>query len=69
MKVYVAIAIFDYEGTNTIGVFDTEEKAQNACDNYKYLDGELHGDSRIIEEHNLNEADNLDALSVQIGKI
>jgi hypothetical protein len=57
MKLYVAVAIFDYEGSSIIGVFDNEEDAQQACDNHRYKNGSLRGDSREVEEYELNEAE------------
>jgi hypothetical protein len=57
MKLYVALAIFDYEGSDIIGVFDSEEVAQQACDNHRYKDGSFRGDSREVEEYELNEAE------------
>ena len=57
MKLYVAVAIFDYEGSSIIGVFDSEEDAQQACDNRRYKDGTLQGDSREIEEYELNKTE------------
>lgn len=56
MRLFLAIANFDYEGSDVIGVFDTEEKAQYACDNHKYKDGSLRGDSREVIEIELNKA-------------
>ena len=56
MKLYVALAIFDYEDSSIIGVFDSEEAAQQACDNHKYKNGSFRGDSREVEEYELNEA-------------
>ena len=57
MKVFVAIAYFEDDGRQSlIGVFDTPEMAQKACDNHKYKDGELRGDSRSVVIFNMNEA-------------
>ena len=54
MKLYVAECNFDYEGFDIIGVFDTKEKAEAACENHKYKDGEKRGDGRAVEEFELN---------------
>lgn len=48
MKVYVATYGYDREGDTIIGVFDTPEKAQKACD-----DSEC-GDIREVTEFELN---------------
>lgn len=53
---YVAIAFWEFEaGYHLIGVFDTREAAQSACDNHRYPGGGLRGDSRVIEQAHLNE--------------
>ena len=55
MTLFIAIANFEYEGSDVIGVFDTAEKAQEACDNHKYTDGSVRGDDRDVIEFELNK--------------
>ena len=56
MILYVAFVYFDYEGSEVIGIFDSRNAAQEACNNHKYRDGNLRGDSRQVEEYELNKA-------------
>ena len=55
MKIFVAIVGWDYEGDDVIGVFDTQELAQAACDRHKYKEGDWRGDTREVVEYELNE--------------
>ncbi|HET8687260.1 MAG TPA: hypothetical protein VFM18_11450 [Methanosarcina sp.] len=55
MKLFVAIVSWSYEGYDIIGIFDTREKAQAACDRHKYSDGTWRGDERLVNEYELNE--------------
>ena len=48
MKIYVAIYGYDRGGDEIIGVFDSEEKAQAACDNFNY------GDFKEVKQYELN---------------
>ena len=54
MKLFVAVANFDYECSEVIGVFNIYEKAQTACRDYKEDDGIMRGDDRDITEFRLN---------------
>lgn len=60
MAIYVAIAYFDYDGSDIIGVYDSYSAAQEACDNHKYMDGSLRGDGRCVEEFELNSTEAVD---------
>jgi len=48
MKIYVATYGYDREGDEIIGVFDSEERAQAACDSFNY------GDIKKVKEYELN---------------
>ena len=57
MKLYVPLTESDYECSNIIGVFDSEEAAEKAWDNhYKYKGESFPRHVKCIEEHELNKA-------------
>lgn len=55
MRLFVARVGWKHEGTEVIGIFDSEELAQTALANHKYKDGSLRGDFREIIEYSLND--------------
>ena len=55
MRIYAAIASWELEGSELIGVFDSPEKAQAACDGFRYENGDPRGDFRDVVEYQLNE--------------
>lgn len=51
MKLYIAFIDFSYDGELVIGVFDSKEKAEQAC-----KDPNLYkGDGRFIREYIINK--------------
>jgi hypothetical protein len=55
MKLFLAIVSWDYEGSEVIGVFDTKDAAQAACNRHKYKEGVWRGDCREVVECELNQ--------------
>lgn len=54
MKVYVAKREYDYEGFTIIGIFTTQQEAQECCDNdWNINRTSKNGDSHDIEEHEI----------------
>lgn len=52
MKLYVVKRLYDYEGFEILGIFDTWKQAHNCLKNE-----EFKGDGLIIDEHELNKGE------------
>jgi hypothetical protein len=55
MKLFLAVVSWNLEGEEVIGIFDTAEEAQAACDRHKYKNGKWRGTEREVVEYELNE--------------
>lgn len=53
MKVFTAERYYDYEGFQLLGIFTTEEKAQEV------IDGDKYGDGHNINEYTIDELTNI----------
>ena len=60
MKLYISNGIVWYEGTKTIGVFSSREKAQKAYDDHQIMAKKADSNTWVFDECEIIET-NLDA--------
>jgi len=54
IKMYVALELYDHDGSEVIGVYDSRKKAQKQIDRHKTLYNSMGPDGFYIEEYELN---------------